>query len=144
MDNQGSIPKFNRPGVSDKFLHDHGIRNVGKEDARGLCSTVDPGVWIPYKDYEGIDVEDGDLPFGRLRRSEPGEKPRYHQKGKTGVHAYFPKPTIELESSDTMILIEGEFKALCLAEHGFPVIGLPGIGDTVAKTLRVSSSWTQG
>ena len=126
MGTDGAIPEFNRPGITDRFIHNHGIKFVTAEQAQALTGTLDQGIYIPYTDHEGQPKFDGGKQYGRLRRTNPVEKPRYHQQSKTGVHPFFPKPTIALEQSSSMIIIEGEFKALCLAEQGFPVIGIAG------------------
>ncbi len=127
-------PPLNRPGVSEDFLKQHDIRRVDRKEAYELTGEPSPGIFIPYTNDTGHPIIDGNKQYGRLRLDRPKGSKKYHQKSKTGVHPYFPIPTTKLESADYIILVEGEFKALCLAENGFPAIGLPGFWGFQQRT----------
>lgn len=97
-----------------------GIRRVAADEAFKLVGRDEPGLYIPYPD-----VEDLGKPYGRLRVDSPRANERkYHQEAGTKPHIYcLPSP--KLFNGD-LLIVEGEFKAICLNEAGFPAIGISG------------------
>lgn len=102
-----------RPGISDTTLASAGVR---------FTDFPEPGsIEIPYFDAAG-------QPTGFSRWRLPRPKPdgqKYYQQPNTGVHVYFPPGGVK--PSGRLILTEGEFKSLSLAESGYETIGLTGL-----------------
>lgn len=138
----------NRPGVSIKALVEAGVTNITAEDAKKWdMGRKGGGAIIPYRRYDNrkpLIVEktvkrkiDGkifkfEVEIGRLRLEKPTEDQKYDQAYGTGSQIYVPPqfPTGHVES---VVLVEGEFKALCLMENGIPAIGLSGISGWSLK-----------
>ena len=117
---------FKRPGITDNFLIEAGVKHLNKEQAYIATGCNSEGVLIPYYDTEGNPVIEDGKPFGRLRLKKPFGDKKYHQPKGTSCHAYFPK-NFKSVKNKPIIIVEGEFKALALNESGFPAIGLPGL-----------------
>ncbi len=119
---------LNRPGVSEAFLQAAGVVRVS--DARHLCGVSHPGIWIPYRTISGKPVErdaDGPRPFGRLRLDTPTDGRKYHQRAGSKPYAYLPHNLDALNSQTDLVIVEGEFKAMSLAECGVAAVGIGGI-----------------
>uniref|UniRef100_UPI003753E144 DUF3854 domain-containing protein n=1 Tax=Armatimonas sp. TaxID=1872638 RepID=UPI003753E144 len=113
-----------------------------------------PGIKIPYFDLLGQPLETHPSwgPFWRTRRLEVPQEERsgfdkqttggpiagvkkadhkYDQPPKTGTTAYFPPnldwPSIAMDPEQSIILTEGEFKAMKSGKEGVPCIGLGGV-----------------
>jgi hypothetical protein len=109
------------------MLERAGVRRVGAEEAKLLCHLAETGLWLPYRDWDGRAVRDGDRDYGRLRLDTPQEKKKYHQAAGTSVHAYVPPGLADVkDTGGDLFLIEGEFKSLALAEAGFAAVGISG------------------
>ncbi len=115
-----------RPGISAAMLNRAGIRQVNAKEAEGLCALATPGLFIPYHDPSGAVVCENGKPYGRLRLHQPKGPKKYHQEFGTSVHAYLPPGLQEFQPGAGLYVIEGEFKALALAEAGFAAIGISG------------------
>jgi len=116
-----------RPGISDAMLQRAGICHI---DARTAFERTDQpyaGLWISYRNLDGIDMVHDGKPFGRIRMDVPTDKQKYHQKFGSPVRAYLPPGLLEFPKGTPVYLIEGEFKALALVEAGYLAIGLGGI-----------------
>ena len=108
-----------------------GWRSVhGFESAEllGMPNATHPGIWIPYPNVPG---------YGRLRLDDPievidGKKHthtiRYLAPRASGVHIYFP-PNVRtaISANETIILTEGEKKALAACANGFPTLAVGGV-----------------
>ena len=121
-----------RPGISSSTLEEAGIRRLDEKEAFALCGRTESGIYIPFRDLMGQPIGDTSGTFGRLRLDRPKGKKRYHQRFKTGIHAYLPAHLRNVESGGDLIVVEGEFKALSLCEVGFPTLGLPGLYATAS------------
>ena len=110
---------MSRPGIEDETLTHHGIEALTADESGQRTGTSKPGTWLPYHTVDGKPTG-----FGRLRLTQPMGKMKYTQKTGTGVHVYFPKDLPRGASS--LYIIEGEFKAMSLAESGFPALGVSG------------------
>ncbi len=118
---------ISRPGIESKTLQRCGIRHVSANESHLLCGISEPGLWIPYFRLEGSSLLVEGLPYGRLRRDATDGGRKYHQRSGSGAHAYVPVQLFEAEKEvEDLFFTEGEFKSLCLNEHGFTAIGLPG------------------
>lgn len=109
-----------RPGISDGLLISAGIK---------VSDYPEPGsIEIPYWTVDGEITE-----FKRWRLpSVRTNGQKYHQEPSTGVYAYFPPGFFRRRTENlfslaehSVVLVEGEFKALSLLELGVYVIGLP-------------------
>ena len=121
---------LDRPGVSDSFLKQAGVRRVTASEAQHLCGIAEGGLWIPYQTIGGKPVEresDGPQAFGRLRLNVPTDDRKYHQRAGTKPYGYLPPNLHELTAATDLGLVEGEFKGLSLAEEGIPAVGIGGI-----------------
>jgi hypothetical protein len=130
-----------RPGVSNACLRANGI-TLGSTAAGRFLQ-------IPYRTYkpsrgEMVPVCDKDGAFFRRRILDPiPGQPKYFQMKGTGVHAYLPEGAYEMiQNAGRFIIAEGEFKALALAEAGFPAVAIGGIsnfssGDQLVPELKL-------
>ncbi len=123
-----------RPGVSSAMLARAGVRRVTADEARELCGLAEPGLWIPFHTPTGEPIMDtGDQfpeprPYGRLRLDVARTGQKYHSWKESHPHVYIPPgQTAALAANGgDLHIIEGEFKALALAETGFAAVGLAG------------------
>ena len=125
----------NRPGIKPETLAANGIQELDTHTANQRCGFQASGLWIPYYDLDGKPRD-----FGRLRIAVPRGTQKYTQKTGSGQHLYLPKDFPKWERDKDLYLIEGEFKALSLAERGYNAIGLAGFygflaGDELAEVL---------
>ena len=127
---------FDRPGITSETLHENGIINVDARTAGENVGISAAGIMIPYHTRDGDEiglVYDPDVvEFARLRLAKPSEGGhKYHQRAGTSVHTYLPRHLLqEPPQGGSLVLVEGEFKALSLMDHrlGFavPAVGLSG------------------
>ncbi len=117
--NHEDAPEVRRPGISTSTLKALGIRRVTDREAKRLVGHSYAGIYIPY----GIRVDA--LAFGRVRMDQPVGSQKYTQRVGSGVHPYVPGIT-GLEGQPDLVLVEGEFKSIALAEAGVRAIGLSG------------------
>jgi P4 family phage/plasmid primase-like protien len=115
-----------RPGISASTLAALGIRHVTEAEAKKLVGHSYAGLYIPY----GIRVDGYD--FGRLRMDQPVGNQKYTQRVGSGVQPYVPALP-GLEDQPDLVLVEGEFKAISLAEAGVRAIGLSGFYGFASK-----------
>ena len=122
---------FNRPGVSDDFLALAGCHHVGAAQCVDRYGCRAEGIAIPFRSLDGQTVLDNEKPFARIRLYVGTQSQKYHQRADSGTHIYIPPNFQEQPRGATLLLTEGEFKALSLAEDGFAAIGLPGISGAI-------------
>jgi hypothetical protein len=141
------IEAFNKRGISKEFALASGVRTAADNELRELnfqaSLPVDErkkglfGIVFPYRD-----LETGQECAWRLRPDVPfimgdGGKAKYLSRLGDKVRAYFPHTTTSQQAANpkvNVIITEGEFKALAIAEKIVPiasrptcVIGLQGI-----------------
>ena len=115
------------PGISPAFLQRAQIRHVSKDEAMHLLQIDDSGWLFPYFNYDGSPVIEAGRAFYRLRLDHPNRDQKYHQQCGTSPRGYLPPPTIIAPSTSTcLFIVEGEKKALSLAEAGILAVGLGG------------------
>lgn len=123
-------PKL-RPGVSNAYLAASGVRRVPPAEAKTLCGLAESGLWIPYRERGGAPVvreNEGPQGFGRLRLDRPFRDGRkYHQRAKSKPYLYIPHNLHLLTMATDLVVVEGEFKAMSLAEAGIAAVGVGGI-----------------
>lgn len=152
-------------GVTDEINTYHYRSNDANRIAQYFTPSEDGGIKINYRGLNGMPLFDpsdtrvNKQSFFRTRlhprKAMLGKK--YDQRAKSGIQVYAPPLIIEAclnaSSIDTLVLVEGEFKAWVGAQSGIPTIGLSGIwgyrlsGDKdlhptiveVIKTCRVKN-----
>jgi len=114
-----------RPGISDETLSRSGIRQVNEAEAEELIGMKAPGAAIPYYDIGGRPLMVNERHFHRIRLANPRGDAKYLSPKDSGSQLYIPK---NLEpTGTTLVVTEGEFKALALAEAGILAVGVGGI-----------------
>lgn len=111
-----------------------GVRVVTSDEAHKATGYGREGLVIPYRNADGSPLVVNGRPFARLRVSDPGDGPRYLSPAKSGCQAYVP-PGLDqlLVTGPDLVLVEGEFKSLALAEAGVAAIGIGGISSACPK-----------
>lgn len=102
-----------RPGIKAETLRNAGIRFSDLPE-RG-------SIEIPYYDLQGHST--GFCRWRLPRERATGQK--YHQEVDSGTRAYFPPQFHTFAPGGDLVIVEGEFKALCLIDAGIKAIGLP-------------------
>ena len=125
---------FNRPGVSDEFLVRAGCHHVGSDESVQLYGCRAEGIAILFRTMNGEAITDNGKPFARVRLYDATEAQKYHQRSGSETHIYIPHNFHELPRGGTLILVEGEFKSLALAEAGFCAVGLCGINGAIRNS----------
>ncbi len=127
-----TLPPPSFPGISDVAVAAAGIRSVSPYEAEALCGLRVAGFWIPYSTAEGNRVQregDGPQGFGRLRLFQPDHHGRrYTQRKGSKPYGYVvPGLLAPLLGQDTLVIVEGEKKALALLDAGVAAVGIGGI-----------------
>lgn len=122
---------FGRPGISDDFLTRAGCHHVGADECVQLYGCRAEGAAIPFRDLDGQMITDNGKPFARVRLYEASDSKKYHQRAGSGTHIYIPPNFHDLPRCSTLVMTEGEFKGLSLAEAGFAAVGLCGISGAM-------------
>lgn len=122
-----SAVPFSRPGISDEFLKDAGCAHVGDNDCLKLFGFRAEGIALPFHHANGSPILDTNNPFARVRLYHATDAQKYHQRPGSGIHVYIPPRFAQSGKGSRLILVEGEFKSLALAEAGYAALGLCGI-----------------
>lgn len=126
-----TVPAFDRPGVSDQFLIEAGCHHVGADECVQLYGCRAEGVAIPFRSLDGQPITENGKPFARVRLYSPTDHQKYHQRGGSDTHIFIPHTFRDLPRSATLIIVEGEFKSMALAQSGYAAIGLCGINGAM-------------
>lgn len=130
-----------RPGVSNRTLREHGIKLLSS-------GPLGSRLQIPYfkpreETARRTPIRDGHLDFYRERILNPASNQnKYHQPKRTVSHAYFPNGSFDMiNEQGSLIVTEGEFKALSLVEAGYPAVAIGGIhnfavGDSLVSEIE--------
>jgi len=113
--------------IQGKVLSHFDVQHVlGMEHTPG----ADGGYSIPYRNFVGDDLTENGQPFLRVRLvgAHSDDTPRYLSRGATTSHLYLP-PQLQaaLTKSRTLLITEGEKKAVRACKAGFPAVALAGI-----------------
>jgi len=115
-----------RPGITAATLKANGIEYLDTAMELMEYGFKDPGTVIPHRKFPGGEtVIDGENPYARNRLAKPQGKKKYHQNYGTTTHAYIPVGLSQHEVA-TLVIVEGEFKAMSLVEAGIPAVGMSG------------------
>ena len=101
-------------------------RDLGMEHA----PRAEGGFLIPYLDMDGKPLMENGKSYARVRLvgRHDEETPRYLSRGATTSHLYIPKQLRDaLASRKTLVITEGEKKAIAACKAGFPAVALAGI-----------------
>jgi hypothetical protein len=131
------LEDLRRSGLSDETIAAARLYSARPQDLASLCGCQVPdgtsGLVIPY---------DEDGRYGRVKlfpplRNPDGKEQKYGQPLGSHVRAYFPPSLAEAlqDPSRSLLLTEGEKKALKLTQEGFPTIGLGGMWNFREKEL---------
>jgi hypothetical protein len=84
---------------------------------------------IPFADPRGGWMDHVRMKVFPSYRDAHGQTVKYLQPRRSGVRIYFPVATVDavLHAADPLYLVEGEKKALAVAQTGLPAVGLCGI-----------------
>ena len=135
---------MNRPGITQETLEGAGIRPVSGDQAKTLIGYQAGGIAIPYHDIEGQPLMVNGTHFHRVRLSEP-KGAKYLSPKDSGAQLYIPLG--QEQTGTTLVLCEGEFKSMALAEDGILAVGLGGIssalfeGKLIPALLDCITSW---
>ena len=133
-----------RPGISGETLETHQIVRVDEKESKFKTGIRASGLLIPYFCCKRKLVWCNSHDFFRIRLDDPIEGMKYHQRKGSGVHPYLPLGLWDLinEDVDSLVVVEGEFKALSLIEAGIPAVGISGFygfadGDFLVRELSL-------
>src|SRR5690348_955525 len=116
-----SSSNVSRPGITSECLVANHVRHVTAQEASAIVGCPSSGVLLPYftaaagspmpiNDPEGVQ-------FCRLRKDGVTVGAKYHQPANTEVHAYTPVSVDTHGNCETLVAVEGEFKALSLTDR---------------------------
>ncbi len=130
-------------GLTDATVEAAGIRSITSGEVRTTLGwavrDVDwgTGILFPYHS-NGHDKH----PYSRIkldfpRTNKDGRVVKYEAPRKSKNRAYIP-PGVrdQIESATTVLITEGEKKALCVSQFGTPCIGIPGVWAFQQKRQR--------
>jgi len=119
------------------MLQRAGVRLVDEAQSRDAVGFEAPGLLIPYVTRRGDPIKVDGKVFARIRLAEPKGSAKYLSPAKSGCHIYEPPGlTPLLVAGCTLLLTEGEFKAMALVEAGFPCVGIGGITSACPKNAQ--------
>ena len=117
-----------RPGISPAFLRRHNIRHVDKGEAFALVGSRSSGIAIPYSTLTSLKLMINGRHFHRLRLDHPTASVKYLSPKESGAQLFIPQgPPFGLE----LVITEGEFKSLALAEAGIRAVAIGGISSAM-------------
>ncbi|NWG14073.1 MAG: AAA family ATPase [Acidobacteria bacterium] len=140
------IEELKKRAISEAFALASGLRSLADNEARELGFESSLPVDQRKKGLQGIafayrDLQSGEIASWRLKPDTPfninGARAKYISRAGDKIRAFYPHTTLPEHASDAkvdVIITEGEFKALALAECVVPiatrptcVIGLQGV-----------------
>lgn len=137
------VADLQKSGLTDETSREHRLRSVPLAMIGPLLGfpalKVEHAYVIPFPD-----PRDGWLDHVRLKVfpsivTDAGTI-KYLQRRRSGVRIFFPLATLRavLRSTDPLYLVEGEKKALAVAQTGLPTVGVCGIeGWHIAGTREL-------
>jgi hypothetical protein len=130
------LPEFVLKDLSQSGLRASDI-NARVLDSPERAATLTPysvqGYVLPYFNMQGRPI-----PFYRVRLFD--SDPKYRQPKDSQNHVYFPKLlTGTLEGKDYIIVTEGEKKAACLVNAGFPAVAFGGVDSWRNRTILIDA-----
>jgi hypothetical protein len=112
-----------------------GCFHCGEDECLKHFGFKAEGIVIPFHDMNGSPIMEANRPFARLRLYDATDSQKYHQRRGSGIHVYLPHTFATMPKGSRVFLVEGEFKALSLAEAGYAAVGLCGF---TGAALRIT------
>jgi hypothetical protein len=132
LDHPGHRADLRRSGLSDETIDAQKITDVPPSMIDQLLGFATPNVTsaylIPFADPRGGWMDHVRLKVFPSITTETGTI-KYLQPKKSGVRIFFPLATLDavLHSLEPLYLVEGEKKALAVAQLGRPAVGICGV-----------------
>jgi len=120
-------------GLTDETIERHRIRSVSKPMIKPLLGFtmdgIDSVMLLPFPDPAGGFMDHIRLKVFPQLRDEKGHAVKYLQPKGSGVRLFFPFLTLRagLDGHRPLFLVEGEKKALAVAQLGLSAVGFCGI-----------------
>lgn len=127
------LSDLRRSGLTDETIRLHRIRSVPPHMIGQLLgfdiSTITSAMLIPFPDPTGGFFDHVRMKIFPPLTDRQGQKLKYLQPRRSGVRLFFPRMTIEavMHGDAPLWLVEGEKKALAVAQLDLPTIGVCGI-----------------
>lgn len=127
------LADLRRSGLTEETIRLHRIRSVPPMMIPQLLgfdiSAVLSALLIPFPDPTGGFMDHVRIKVFPSFRGKHGDTVKYLQRRGSGVRLFFPLSTLHvvLSGIDSLWLVEGEKKALAVAQLGFPAVGFCGI-----------------
>jgi len=132
LDHPPHVADLRKSGLSDATIELQKITDVPPDIINKLLGFSAPKVrsayLIPFPDPRGGWMDHVRMKVFPSMTTEKGTI-KYLQPKHSGVRVYFPLATLDavLHSDDPLYIIEGEKKALSVAQLGLPSIGICGV-----------------
>jgi hypothetical protein len=127
------LADLRKSGLTDPTMHRQKIRSVPPDLIDRLLGFPTPKVTsaylIPFADPRGGWMDHIRLKVFPPHTDAQGRSVKYLQPKRSGVRLYFPLvmlPAVR-QSTDPLYMVEGEKKALAVAQTNLPTVGLCGI-----------------
>jgi DNA primase len=124
---------LDKSGLTAETIQRQKIRSVSPDLIDRLLGFPTPKVisayLLPFPDPRGGWMDHIRLKVFPTYTDAKGQTVKYLQPKQSGVRCYFPLATLGavLHAADPLYLVEGEKKALAVAQDGVPTVGLCGI-----------------
>jgi hypothetical protein len=119
-----------RPGVSALFLRRNGIRHVDEMEAELRVGYKKAGILIPYSGLNVSQLMVNGRHYCRLRLDRPTSDAKYLSPRDSGSQLYIPQGA---PFGPELVICEGEFKSLALAEAGVRAVAIGGISSAMPE-----------
>jgi hypothetical protein len=126
------LADLRKSGLTDETIRLQKIRTIPPHMIDQLLGFEAPKVQhaylIPFPNPRGGWMDHVRMKIFPALTTDAGTT-KYLQPRRSGVRIYFPLATLDaaLHSTDPLYIIEGEKKALAVAQLGFPAIGICGV-----------------
>lgn len=122
-----AIDDLKLSGLEPKAIAARAITPAELSATGDIGGRVPDGYVIPYFDIRG-DI----VPYYRIKILETHHRTKYRALKGEPNHIYFPLKLAQLikqQKPSYIIITEGEKKAACAVENGFPCVGLSGVDN---------------
>lgn len=152
MLNDTHLAELRASGISDELIEASGIRSVNSREAHeilkwnaGSGSRDMSGLALPFRANGEPVAEYTRIKPDNPRTNRDGKPVKYESPRGKSNRAYFPPGFHEaLPSARTILITEGEKKALSATSHGFVCIGLVGVWGGHRKRKQTDSGRKYG
>ena len=121
------LADLRKSGLSDETITQHGIYSACPSEIKRILGWDSPSIQsalvFPYPGSDFVRVK-----VFPLYKDQNGHTVKYLQRKDSGVHLYIPHQVREIleNTSISLVLTEGEKKALAACQNGFHALGLGG------------------